>query len=149
MRRRSRLRVCDYSQSAGLYPGDIDLSTWPEIDRAALSPERETLYARRERAIRLYLDGATDTQLKTGCGMGRVQTYRLLTERCLASHPDGDVHGWRGLLPYVRVKSYDRKPPIKPDAWGGRAAGALQWVFESPAGRGFESRLRELLLWRL
>jgi len=58
--------------------------------------------------------------------MGRVQTYRLLTERCLATHPDGDVHGWRGLLPYVRVKSYDRKAPIKPDAWGGGAAVAVR-----------------------
>jgi hypothetical protein len=146
MRRRSRLRVCDHSQSAGLDRGDIDLATWPGIDRAALSSEREALYARREHAIRLYLDGATDAQLKTACAMGRVQTYRLLTERCLAAHPDGDVHGWRGLLPYVRVKSYDRKSPIKPDAWGGGAAGALQWVFESPAGRGFESELREHIL---
>lgn len=104
------------------------------------------MYGRRERAIRLYLDGATDAQLKAACAMGRVQTYRLLTERCLAAHPDGGVHGWRGLLPYVRVKSYDRKAPIKPDAWGGGAAGALQWVFESPAGRGFESSLREHIL---
>ncbi|WP_236674454.1 transposase [Paraburkholderia hospita] len=78
--------------------------------------------------------------------MSRVQTYRLLTERCLAVHPDGVVHGWRGLLPYARVKSYDRKAPIKPNVWGGGAVGALQWVFESPAGRGFEKCLREHIL---
>ncbi|WOD14330.1 integrase core domain-containing protein [Paraburkholderia kirstenboschensis] len=146
MRRGPRFRACDSSQSTGLDAREIDLATWPGIDRAALSPEREALYGRRERAIRLYLDGATDAQLKAACEMSRVQTYRLLTERCLAAHPDGDVHGWRGLLPYARVKSYDRKAPIKPDGWGGGAAGALQWVFQSPAGRGFESCLREHIL---
>jgi hypothetical protein len=146
MRRRPRFRACNSSESTRLDGGEIDLTTWPEIDRAVLAPEREALYGRRERAIRLYLDGATEAQLKTACAMGRVQTYRLLTERCLAVHPDGNVHGWRGLLPYARVKSYDRKAPIKPDAWGGGTASALQWVFESPAGHRFESCLRAHIL---
>jgi hypothetical protein len=46
MRRRSRFRACDPSESTGLDAGEIDLATWPGIDRAALSPEREALYGR-------------------------------------------------------------------------------------------------------
>jgi hypothetical protein len=51
MKRRSRLRACAHSQSAGLDAGDINLSIRPGIDRAALSPKREALYTRREHAI--------------------------------------------------------------------------------------------------
>lgn len=145
--RRSRLRTSGSSNTgdAGL-PGEVDLQGWPVIDELALPPERGALYRRREHAIRLYLEGATDAQIRAACGMCRVQTYRLLTERCLKPHPDGHVYGWRGLLPYTRVKSYDRKVPLALNAWSGGAAGALQWVFESPAGRGFEDKLRERIL---
>jgi len=125
---------------------DVDLAAWPGIDELALSAERRALYLRRERAIRLYLDGATGRQIIAECGFGLVQTYRLLTERCLKAHPDGRIQGWRGLLPYSRVKSYERNAPIKLDAWSGGAVGALQWVFESPPGSGFEALLRERIL---
>ncbi|MEM5385538.1 hypothetical protein VSR68_18315 [Paraburkholderia phymatum] len=54
--------------------------------------------------------------------------------------------GWRGLLPHARVKSYERTSPLKLNAWSGGAVGALQWVFESPTGRGFEASLRERIL---
>ncbi|MEZ7522201.1 hypothetical protein [Burkholderia vietnamiensis] len=126
--------------------GDVDLAAWPTIDELALSVERRAMYRQRERAIRLYLDGATDAQIKAASGMGRVQTYRLLTERCLQPHPDGRVYGWRGLLPYTRIKAYARTAPLKLNAWSGGAVGALQWVFESPAGHGFEDGLRARIL---
>ncbi|KDR37493.1 hypothetical protein BG61_20455 [Caballeronia glathei] len=51
-------------------PGDVDLGNWAAIDDLALSVERRTLYRQRERAIRLYLEGATDIQIKAACGMG-------------------------------------------------------------------------------
>lgn len=145
MARRSRLRAGG-SLNDGTGLNDVDLAAWPSIDEFALSAERRALYRRRERAIRLYLNGATDRQIQAACSLGRVQTYRLLTERCLKTHPDGRVNGWRGLLPYTRVKSYERTAPLKLNAWSGGAVGALQWVFESPAGHGLEERLRERIL---
>ncbi|WP_231130897.1 hypothetical protein [Burkholderia vietnamiensis] len=87
---------------------DVDFATWPSIDELALPAERRALYRRRARAIRLYLDGATDPQIHAACGLGRVKTCRLLTERCLNARPDGRINGWRGLLPYTRIKSYER-----------------------------------------
>jgi hypothetical protein len=147
MTRRSRLRTRASSNDgdAGL-PGFIDLVSWPPVDELALPGERRELYQRRERAIRLYLGGATDAQIKAASAMSRAQVYRLLTERCLRLHPDGRVYGWRGLLPHSRVKTYERTAPLRINAWSGGAAGALQWVFESPAGRGFEDKLRERIL---
>jgi hypothetical protein len=147
MTRRSRLRANDIARDGDAQsPGSVDLTNWPKVDELALSVERRELYRRRERAVRLYLDGATDVQIKAACSMGRGQAYRLLSERCLKSHPDGRIYGWRGLLPYARVKIYERTAPLALNAWSGGAVGALQWVFESPAGRGLEDKLRERIL---
>jgi len=147
MTRRARLRISDAAKNGDTVPpAELDLEHWPAIDPLALPAERGALYLRRERAIRLYLEGATDVQIKAACGMGRGQAYRLLTERCLKPHPDGRIQGWRGLLPHARVKTYERTAPLALNAWSGGAVGALQWVFESPAGRGFEDKLRERIL---
>ncbi|KVR85617.1 hypothetical protein WK26_04895, partial [Burkholderia vietnamiensis] len=78
MARRSRLRAGG-SLNDGTGLNDVDLAAWPSIDEFALSAERRALYRRRERAIRLYLNGATDRQIQAACSLGRVQTYRLLT----------------------------------------------------------------------
>ncbi|MGG5540773.1 hypothetical protein P4G95_26140 [Burkholderia vietnamiensis] len=147
MTRRSRVRASNPAKDGEAEPpGDVNPESWPAVDPLALSAERSSLYLRRERAIRLYLAGATHIQIKAACGMGRGQAYRLLTERCLKSHPDGRIWGWRGLLPHARVKAYERTAPLALNAWSGGAVGALQWVFESPAARGFEDKLRERIL---
>ncbi len=146
MTRRSRLRASNPFNNDGDLPGVFDLQAWPAVDELALSDERRALFHQRKRAIHLYLEGATDVQLRTSCGLCRAHTYRLLTKRCLKQHPDGYVYGWRGLLPHIRVKTYERTTPLKLNAWSGGAVGALQWVFESPAGRGVENRLRERIL---
>ncbi|MCM2496217.1 hypothetical protein ACVCIH_20425 [Burkholderia glumae] len=147
MTRRSRLRASGAAKDGDVeLPGEVDLASWPVVDPLALSADRRALYFRRERAIYLYLEGATSAQIKSTCGMGRGQAYRLLTERCLRPHPDGRMQGWRGLLPHARVKAYERTAPLALNAWSGGAVGALQWVFESPAGRGFEDKLRERIL---
>ncbi|WP_322093949.1 integrase core domain-containing protein [Paraburkholderia bannensis] len=147
MARRSRLRTGNSLENGSIpSPGDVDLRNWPAIDLLALSAERRALYLRRERAVRLYLDGATDSQIRATCALGRAEVYRLLTERCLRQHPDGRVFGWRGLLPHARVKRYDRTAPLRLNAWSGGAVGALQWVFESNSGRDLEAKLRERIL---
>lgn len=127
MTRRSRLRARGVAQGGDTaFPDDVDLDRWPAIDAPALSAQRRALYERRERALPLYLDGATDLQIKAACGMVRAHAYRLLTERCLKEHVDGRVYGWRGLLPHTRVKPYERTAPLKLNAWSGGAVGALQ-----------------------
>ncbi|WP_169743341.1 hypothetical protein [Caballeronia glathei] len=42
------------------------------------------------------------------------------------------------------MKTYERTAPLKLNAWSGGAVGALQWLFESPAG--LEDRLRARIL---
>ena len=58
--------------------------------------------------------------------------------------------GWRGALPFFRVKSYRRKsaPAVRSHAGGG-TVGALQWLFESPGGADLEARFRKHILGKL
>jgi len=96
--------------------------------------------------VRLYLDGASGADIKEKAGIGRSQVYRLITERCLAPHPDGRIYGWRGLLPHQRIRPYTRTAPLAVNPWGGGAVGALQVVFHSTAGEGLEAAFREQIL---
>ncbi|NVH77456.1 hypothetical protein FSB08_34415 [Paraburkholderia sp. JPY432] len=86
----------------------------------------------------MYRDGVQPSR--------EVKHQRLLMERCLQPHPDGQIYRWRGLLPHSRLKPYERKTPLKPDAWGEGAVGALQWTFDCPHGRGLAERLRARIL---
>ncbi len=124
----------------------IDLANWVEVDDNALADDRREQFLRRKHGIRLYLDGAGAAEIKQACGLGRSQIYRLITERCLQDHPDGRPFGWRGALPHLRVKAYDRSAPVTIAPSGGGAVGALQWVFESPAGKGLEAAFNKEIL---
>jgi hypothetical protein len=83
----------------------IDLGNWPMVDENSLSAARKTKFLARKKAIELYLKGATDAVLQKKTGEKRSNIYRIITNRCLQRHSDGDIFGWRGALPHFRVHS--------------------------------------------
>ena len=137
------------SRSAGQSPGGVrgvDTSTWARVDPDALAPQQRAMFTRRRIAIKLYLEGALDADIRREAGMSRSNVYRLIVERCLLPHSDGDLFGWRGALPYLRVLGYHRKTKPRAGENGAGSAGSLQWLFASPDGRGLEQRLRKRIL---
>ena len=92
----------------------------------------------------MYLDGATESELKETTGLSRSNVYRFIVERCLATHTDGTLMGWRGALPFLRIQQYHRQtqPSIKVPTCAG-TSGALQWLFESPGGAELEAKFRK------
>jgi transposase InsO family protein len=88
-----------------------ELSHWPTVSAALLPDSRREAYRRREAAIRAFLGGESIDHVEATFGVGRRQLYRLL-KRCVAKHPDGRVHGFRALLPFVRVRAYSRRTPV-------------------------------------
>lgn len=127
--------------------GTDPTSQWPSVDIDALEEESREVFLRRKKGILLYLEGATDKQIREGCDFGRSQIYRLITERCQKQHEDGTLYGWRGAIPNMRTKPWKRKtPPKSPSTSGAGTAGSLQWVFESPVGHGLEQAFRSRIL---
>lgn len=145
MPRRARIGTDAWSGHVDV-PSQVRPEQWPAVDADALPEARRTQFLRRKTGIVLYFNGASEADIRAACGFGRSHIYRLITERCLAQHPDGNVNGWRGALPHIRVKEWSRTAPLELGDGGVGAAGALQWLFESPGGRSIESRFRRQIL---
>lgn len=121
-----------------------DISVWPTPDEGALAGDARTRYLGRKQGVKLYLAGGTEASIRGASGLSRKQIYRLVTERCLAIHPDdGLIYGWRGLIPGLRIRPYSRTKLVKVDAFGYGAAGAMGVIFEAhPELRGnFDKRI--------
>lgn len=145
MTKSSRVGSRSADQSVGRGRG-IDIGAWACVDADALPPKQRAMFMRRRSAIKLYLDGAPEAAIRREAGMSRSNVYRLIVERCLLPHADGDLYGWRGALPYLRVVGYHRKTKPRAGENGAGSAGSLQWLFASPQGRELEQRLRKQIL---
>ncbi len=124
----------------------FDPAQWLHVDAAALPKDRREQFLKRKRAIELYADGATDAMLREETGLKRRNVYRLIADRCMQQADDGTVLGWRGALPFFRIKAYTRYVAPKVDPWGDGAVGALQWLFSSPDGHQLEAKFRQQIL---
>lgn len=104
----------------------FDIASWPDIDVGALSMEALRSFANRKEAVRLYLQGASAEQIRERCNLGLRQINRLIRERCVETHPDGRIYGYRGLVKNARIASYTRRSPVRLDKFGFGAAGAMK-----------------------
>jgi hypothetical protein len=123
----------------------VETTTWPTPDAGALSDERRAKYFSRKQAIELYFAGTPFEQIKELTSLSKRQVYRLINERCLEVHSDGQVYGWRGLLPYLRINSYTRHTGIHVNEFGHGAAGALQSLlnYHPDIREAFNTRIQD------
>lgn len=123
----------------------VDTSQWATPDVGALEGKRRALYFARKQAVTLYLAGADSTTITQRTSLGAKQAYRLIRERCLETHPDGRPYGWRGLVPYLRMRRYTRHKKVHVNRFGGGAVGALQALLDChPTLReGFDARIQK------
>lgn len=125
---------------------NVDISSWATPDEGALVGEQRALYFARKAAVTLYLQGTQAEEIKQKTGLGEKQAYRLIRERCLATHADGQPYGWRALIPYVRIQPYKRRTKIQIDSFGNGGAGAMETLLDTyPDVRtAFEKRIRTI-----
>lgn len=105
-----------------------DLTSWPAVDQMALSEDARSSFKQICEAITIFLtDPHTPVSiiLET-TGVTRASLYRALA-RCWKKHPDGRIYGFRGAIPYSRLKAYERTAAIKEEMFGhGGSSGAFQ-----------------------
>ena len=90
-----------------------DLALWPTADYRALAEADAQALLRRTQAVHQYAQRVPIGDIERATGIPRVQLYRMIT-RCLSVHPDGRIRGFRGLIPYSRVRPYRRTKPVAP-----------------------------------
>ena len=105
-------------------PADLDVSSWPAFDVAALPAKQQQIFRARRQAIELYAAGEPLREIEARTGVDRSQIYRRL-DHCLTPHEDGRPYGWRALVPYARVTEYARISRLRPGRDGTGTAGAF------------------------
>lgn len=113
-------------------PNKLDLQSWAEFDASALTIEKRAVYLSRRRAIEMYCQHAAIADIEVQTGVYRSQLYRLIN-RCVRTHEDGRIFGFRALVPYSRVTKYDRVAQLRIFPLGGSrgTAGAFQTLLQS------------------
>ncbi|MFL9876699.1 integrase [Paraburkholderia megapolitana] len=106
-----------------------DVRLWPSVDPLALDSSRRAIYHRREQAILAYLNGVPVADIVRAHRIDASFLSRLLS-RCLGAHTDGRIHGFRGLIPHARAKSYRRSKRADRRTSHGGLSGAVGQLFE-------------------
>lgn len=120
-----------------------DYSQWPQVDPLSLEEENRNPFGMKRRAIIRYLQGASHHEIETQTKISRGEVLRLF-RRCLEPHPQGGIWGFRALLPYVRIKSYERTKapcPTGNPANPGLAGAFMQLLTQYPDLRDLIDRL--------
>jgi transposase InsO family protein len=132
-----------------IHRDEIDLSVWVEADVSALSEGDREKFERRREAIHRFVEGATLAEINAASGIADGQFYHLL-RRCLMTHEDGQLFGYRGLLRYRRQDAYTRTKalPTKKNSRRGGHVGAFSLLLEShpELGAWLQRKVRERFL---
>jgi len=99
------------------------IQTWPRAITEGLDDKRQEQYDSQVEAMKLYFANLRVAEISRRTG---VPANRLsgLAQKCLLPASDGNILGFRALLPYSRLKDYERTADEKlkfPEAKGGQA----------------------------
>jgi hypothetical protein len=89
------------------------LNLWPDISQESVDDELKETFNNRCRAIQMYLEGEAVNTIQVDTGVSRTSITDLL-RRCLQPGPDGNILGYTALIPFYRLKEYERKAEVKP-----------------------------------
>lgn len=114
-----------------LFASAPPINQWPTIKADLISEEHKEVFNYRVKAITLYADGRSISEILEQTGV-RSSLLNYLSKRCIEMHPDGSIWGFRALVPNVRMKDYTRSSVVKPkrpEAQGGHS-GALRQILD-------------------
>lgn len=99
---------------------------WP-----ALPIEQQTIFQARAEAVRRYCRREHLRNIETATGVS-YSTVRRFYLRCLEPHPDGRMQGFRALIPFERIKAYQRLSKIACSGSAGKAGAFAQLLQRHP-----------------
>lgn len=120
---------------------------WPGVDVTYVEARDLELFERLKKGIELYIGGGHIRDELAKIDLTYEQVQRAV-DRCVTTHDDGRLFGFRALLPHMRVRRYRRSKAVQtrePGSKGGYA-GALCQLFQKYPD--IEVRLADYLLTR-
>src|SRR5690625_2823886 len=87
----------------------LDTSLWPSVLLDQINEEYRDVFLKRKQAVELYFKNEKSLKEITKItGIRRDYIYKF-AKRCLEPDENGNFWGFRALIPYKRIKSYNRK----------------------------------------
>lgn len=99
------------------------LERWPRAITDGLDARQREHYEFQVNAMELYFAGEPVAAISRVTGVARTRLADL-AKKCLLPAADGNIVGFRALLPYIRLKDYERTAEEQrkfPEAKGGHA----------------------------
>lgn len=87
----------------GINESNLEIKNWKAVEVDLLSDKVKRAFLTRRTAIDLLIEGKLSIkEIEDIKGLKRQSIYRLI-RRCILIHPDGDLYGYRALIPYSRI----------------------------------------------
>lgn len=90
----------------------LNLNEWQDLDITTLSGPLQTKYRQRKSAVLMYAAGDDFHSIRKVTGIGKKEVIRFV-QRCIVADGEGSIFGFRALANGFRLKSYDRKAPVR------------------------------------
>lgn len=87
---------------------EIDTSKWPTVLVDNLLEDHREKFLLRKLAVDMYLENKSLKEIEDETGFDRNTPLKLL-KRCLEFDENGEVYGYRALIPYTRIKTFSRE----------------------------------------
>lgn len=110
-------------EAIGRFPS---LETWPTVASDLVEPPLREKFQNYCNAVSMYLNNIPTNEIFRLTGIRR-NHLPSMSQRCLTLSSDGQILGFRALLPYTHVKTYERETEVMtklPQQQGGHT-GAL------------------------
>ncbi len=116
---------------------ELQIEHWPEVDARALDRAVRQSFMLRRASVLAYAKGARVIDA-TQPGMDRKTLMRMI-KRAMQPHDDGRLWGWRALVPFERVKAFERSlpPRVLVHTKAGNAGAFSQLLMRFPALEAF------------
>lgn len=86
-----------------------DITTWPMVNTDALDLSDRETFLQRKQAVDLYMQNEISIKEITKRIPIERSVLRRLVKRCLSLDDEGNIWGYRALIPHRNLKSYERK----------------------------------------
>lgn len=110
----------------------LDTSLWSTVMMENLTPEHRKLFLERKKAVDLFI--STNMKVKdieTETGLRRDEIHRFV-KRCLERDESGEIMGYKGLIPYKRIKDYNRRNfPVNKEEDSDNFTGAFSLLLDT------------------
>lgn len=121
------------------------IELWPLVPDGIVEDEVKELFNQRCKAIEMYLNYELGADIQKATNVHKTTLSKLL-QKCLELGPDGNILGFNALIPFIRIKDYERTAEVKPkfrEDQGGLSGLLQQTLTKYP---DLEKKLNNLIL---